>query len=201
MKRCLYILLLFIGVNASAQENKLLVYFTPGYSAPTSPDFVTDTYKNGVSLGLGMNYKVARNVSMRLSFRYSTWRVDEEWLQQKYNLKIDVRKGAFSIITGMLDAILYLPSFKNIKPYAAGGIGLINVTPDENMIVFYCGYYFGSWWAIKPQTRLGANLGLGVNMINDSGLVYTLECSYSVGFIKKGNIAFFEIRAGIGIPF
>jgi opacity protein-like surface antigen len=189
---------LALSTGAAAQPT-VSVQGNVGASFFRSPDFASETLHSGVDLGLGVDVRVYRGLSITARGGYDQFTLDEERVRAA-SQGIQVTRGDISFLNGSLGVRYTYRTDSDAHPYASMGIGGYQLRSSDRR-VFQNGQLVNRA-EDATETKMGGHVAVGsLFRLDDTYAVFFepryvfYDLSESIG----GEFRYFTLRLGIDV--
>ncbi len=199
MKSLCLLLAMISAVPVFAQNSAgPTFYVNTGLAVPSAPNEFSDYWKTGINLGGGVGFPITRNLSFVGNLLHTRFSFDGEKLMADNGMGgygFYFEGGTTSITTFFGDFKMELGSNPGkVTPFLMGGAGLFFVTIRETTM-----QYQNQFETIPggDETKLGIDLGGGVDIALSPRTKLQLGMKYIVGFTDIENTSYFPIMIGL----
>ena len=207
VRRLLLVLALTGGlVSTAAAQSTVHLRGNVGASFFQSPGIEQDLLNSGTDLGLGVDVRVYRGVSLVLQGTYDQFTLNQEYAQTLSSTGLFRRAGDLSLLGGSIGVRYTLQNDSDAHPYVLAGIGVYHGRQIDSR--FYGGGG-GEPAATKTSSQRGFHLALGSNFRLDDTYAVFIEPRFtfvegkSNGFLISTQDTetprYFTLRVGVDV--
>jgi len=193
-----FVLALALSTSVAAQPT-VSVQGNVGASFFRAPDFASETLHSGVDLGLGVDVRVYRGLSITARGGYDQFTLDEERVRA-ISQGIQVTRGDISFLNGALGVRYTYLSDSDARPYASMGLGAYQLRSSDRR-VFQNGQLVNRT-EDATETEMGLNLAVGSLFRLDDTYAVFFEPRYVFYNLREsisGEFRYFTLRLGIDV--